>query len=414
MSKLYLSERGHVVPTLGEELTTFRRARKVLNLPSTAAAGALYILARAYPDSDHPLRLAVNNTEIDPVEPESAGRYQWYEVSVPAALLQPGPNTFELWTDATAMNAWSVGMEAGHQTPKSAISDDSGASWRHQQMGYLNAIRGEYVVRLRLAEGEDPTPPAIVWEDPSHPRLEHLRQILPAAARGEGPTLERVRALTSWLSSSWEHTSSARAAQYAPWDAETILAWGPAQSGHNGQRPIAMCVHYGAALVSCCQAVGIPARCAVFTGGINTISGHFTAEVYFEDWDKWVMVDPNLDVILWQDNAPLSVSEIQQAGPDLSDLIEWGPGTEFQRQFPHIQEWIRDVLLPGACFKHRSVWFRADLLSRPELSPPGHGSTSYCEAGLVWEERDLSQGFGMFPHFASPDYFDAPPAIAGT
>ena len=33
MSKLYYTESGHSMPNLAEELTTFRRARKVLTLP---------------------------------------------------------------------------------------------------------------------------------------------------------------------------------------------------------------------------------------------------------------------------------------------------------------------------------------------------------------------------------------------
>ena len=35
MSQLYLSESGRVVPTLCEELTTYRRTRKLLHLPPT-------------------------------------------------------------------------------------------------------------------------------------------------------------------------------------------------------------------------------------------------------------------------------------------------------------------------------------------------------------------------------------------
>ena len=46
MSKLYLSENGRVVPTLCEELTTYRRARKLLHLPPTSGPGVLHLLAR--------------------------------------------------------------------------------------------------------------------------------------------------------------------------------------------------------------------------------------------------------------------------------------------------------------------------------------------------------------------------------
>jgi hypothetical protein len=248
----------------------------------------------------------------------------------------------------------------------------------------------------------------VVPEDPACPRLETLRQAAPREARQRGPLLGRVRALSSWLASSWEHTSSARAAQYAPWDAATILAWGRSQCGHSGQRPITMCVHYAVAFVSFCQALGIPARCAVLVGTPNGFDGHFVTEVWFAEYGKWVMVDPNADAICWQDNEPLSIPQIQRLGDDLSGVLEYGPGAGFQRTFPHIVEFVRDNLEKGLCFRHRSVWHRADLVSRPELSPPGHGSVSYCESGLIWETRDRDD-FGMFPLFGESSYFDAPP-----
>lgn len=410
MSKIYLSEEGRVIPTLGEELTTYRRARKQLELPGTDAPGILYVLARSHGDVGPLLRLAVNGTEVAPIEPNATGVYGWHEIEVETSLLREGKNTFEFWTETSAMNAWALAVEGGHVQPGSSLSDDGGKSWRGERMGYLNVLRGEYVVRLRLAEGEDPVPAAVVPEDPACPRLESLRQAVPREARQQGTLLGRVRTLSSWLSSSWEHTSSARAAQYTPWDAETILAWGSARRGHSGQRPISMCVHYGAAFVSFCQALGIPARCAVLMGTPNGFDGHFVAEVWFAEYGKWVMVDPNADAICWKDGKPLSIPEIQQVGDGLGELIEWGPGSNFQRTFPHMVEFIRDNLEKGVCFRHRSVWHRADLISHPELSPPGHGSVSYCETGLVWEKRDLQRGFGMFRYFAEPAYFDAPPA----
>src|SRR6266542_4689888 len=119
MSKLYLSEKGHVVPTLCEELTFYRRARKLLHLPPTAGPGMLYLLARPSGESDLPLRLSVNGSEIPPVSPRPPAAYLWYRVPVEASLLEPGTNCFEFWTDATAMNAWSLALEAGHREPAS-------------------------------------------------------------------------------------------------------------------------------------------------------------------------------------------------------------------------------------------------------------------------------------------------------
>jgi hypothetical protein len=310
------------------------------------------------------------------------------------------------------MTAWSLAIEAGHPNPHSFVSDDGGKTWRNQRMAYLNVLSGEYVVRMRLEEGEDPPPPAMVWEDPDNPRLKRLRTIAPEAAYAPGKVLDRVRALTSWLSASWEYTNSGRAAQYAPWDAETILAWGKAKSGHDGQRPIVMCVHYAVCLVSFCQAVGIRARPAVLTGDIDGGAGHFVAEVWVPEFKKWVMADPNEDAIMFKNGVPLSVPEIRAEGSNIGPLIQWGSGAAFQQSFPAMKAWVKEVYLSGLCFKHRGIWPRADFLSRPELTPSCHGSTAYCESGIVWEKAALQSGFGMFPYFGSPEYFAAPPEQA--
>ena len=62
MSKLYYTESGHSMPNLAEELTTFRRARKVLTLPPTSSPASLYFIARAHEGSNLPLYVSVNGT----------------------------------------------------------------------------------------------------------------------------------------------------------------------------------------------------------------------------------------------------------------------------------------------------------------------------------------------------------------
>lgn len=411
MSRLYLSEQGNVVPTLCEELTKYRRARKVLNLPFTADRGTLFILARQNRAYDRPLHLSVNRTELPPIKPTSPGRYCWYAVHIEPSKLISGPNAFEFWTDEPSMTAWSLAIEAGHSFPGSFVSDDGGVNWRNEKMSYLNVLNGEYVVRMRLSGGDDPSPPAMVWDVLDNPRLSRLRDIAPRQTVDARTLLDRVKSLADWLSTSWEHTDSMRASQYAPWDAETILAWGKSKCGHNGQRPNVMCVHYAVAFVSFCRAFGIYARGVAVGEMPNGTNGHFVAEVWFPEFKKWAMVDVNLDAIMWKNRVPLSISEVREAGSDLGSLVEWGPGTRFQLSNLAIQSFIDKTYLTGLCFKHRGIWSRADFLSRPDLTPTGHGSTAYCETALVWDQQDINCGYGMFPYFGSYDYFEAPPPL---
>ena len=409
MSKLYATETGRVVRALGEELTTFRRARKLLDLPVTAEPAHLYVLARAHAPEPGPLHVAVNGQTFASVEAKTPGTWHWFDLEVPPGRLADGENTIELWTDATAMTSWALAMEPGHAEPASFTSDDAGKTWRNEQMGHLNASRGEYVIRVRLAGGDDPSPPVLVHENLSHPKVDALRAKLPKAARSDASLYDRVRAISAWIAGSFEHRSSDRASMYAPWDAETILAWGASDTGHAGQTTITMCVHYAVAFVSACQVSNISARCAVTTGALDSGVGHFVAEVWLPDLQKWIMVDPNLDYIVRQGDNLLSLPEIHALGPRIKECIDYGAGTDYQRTFPHINAFIESSIEKNICFKHRGVWPRADLLSNPRFSPPDHGSLNYCENDIVWEQRNFHEGFGMFRYFATDDYFSAAP-----
>jgi hypothetical protein len=163
--------------------------------------------------------------------------------------------------------------------------------------------------------------------------------------------------------------------------------------------------------VTCCLAAGIPARGAVFTGAINGPYGHYTAEVWIEEYGKWVMVDPTKDAIMFCEGAPMSVDDIRSLGygRDLLPFVEWGTGRDYQSDTAFLEAWADYYFRHGTFYKHRSLWQRNDFLSHPELTPPGHGTLAYCETSLVWEEKDLGEGQGMFPYFAGADYFDAPP-----
>lgn len=408
---LYASERGFALPDASEELTSDRRVRKTVDLPATALAGRLYLLARCYPDNRLPLVVTVNGRYLAPVRADDlAGRYAWYEVSIPRDVLRTGENVIECWCDTEAMNGWSLAIDYGSGATTSQVSTDAGTTWSSDHIGYLSIGRGEYIVRIRLAEGSDPPPPAMRHEDPGHVRLGRLRATLPAEAAGAMPVLQRLRTLATWTSTQWPYRNEQQATQYAPWDPATILAWGRTESGHDGRLPIVMCVHYTIVFVAACEALGLSARCVVFAEDLNSGIGHFVAEVWVPELDKWVLVDPNLDAVFLRGGMPLSAREVQAAPEGLSTLVSWGPGHDYQAQTSSMRDWIARYFLTGACFRHRAVWPRTDFMSHPECSPPFHGATAYSELDLVWEQRLADEAaFGMFRYFAPESWFDEPP-----
>ena len=256
----------------------------------------------------------------------------------------------------------------------------------------------------------------MVFNDPDDPRLESLRATMPAQALDRSlPKLERLRSISTWLASSWEHTPAAPdlGVINSPWDPETVLAWAPGQCGHNGLRPTANCIFYGVAFANAAQAIGVPARCAIFAGKPGKADGHFTAEYWSDEHQKWAMVDPNFDDFFIRDGVPLSVSELQKLGSDLEDVTARGPGAESQRLNQRVYRWFDSHERRARSLEFRTAWYRADQLTRPEFSPPAHGGGgAYTETGIVWEERDKDT-WPMFPLFGSPDYFDAPPIWEG-
>jgi hypothetical protein len=119
-----------------------------------------------------------------------------------------------------------------------------------------------------------------VYQAPS-PRLKHLREhykLDQVIAPGK-TELEQLMLLRYWVRNQW-HTAWGNhpAAWMPPWDALMIL--------QNRDQPdcLTMCTHYAAVYTQCCLALGWNARHCI-------LDHHCVAEVYMNDFDKWVMMD---------------------------------------------------------------------------------------------------------------------------
>lgn len=409
MSKLYFTESGRYWPTIGEEVTRVRRARKMLDLPATRHPAKLFILARPHTPKAQPLEIAVNGRGPIYVRP-ARPIWSWHDVELPASHLRQGANTIDLWADCSAMEGWSIAMQIGDSAGASAVSTDGGMQWSSGAMGYAAQFPGDYAIRIRLAERVDPSAPSMVWESDSQ-LLAAVLEGVPEEVTRLGPTLDRVRRICTWVAGQWEYYN--KSPLPAPWDPATILAWGRAKAGFGGIRPTVHCVHYAVAFALICAGAGIPARCSAFTGAIPSAvgpaCGHFVAEVWLEEFQKWVLVDPNLDGIPFDGSTPMSVDEVRDSHRALDDLMRWGPAHIARLQNRSLNRWFNRVYVAGQWMQYRAIWPRTDFLSRPDLCSAAHGQLPYSETDLVWEEGARDRGFDMFPLFAARDYFDAPP-----
>lgn len=406
MSRLVANESGRIVASLGEEVNGRRHARSTLAVGDEDAT--VYVLARSHRPDGPPLQVQVGGDCAGSIPATGDPVLTWRELPLPRGI-GSGANSVTLSSSGSAMDGWTLGVDHTAGAGDS-LSIDGGDTWSSDRIGHLHLAPGRYVVRARVGAGEDPSPPAHVWEQPGYPAVEDFVGQLPAAALGSGDPWTTAQTLSTWVCRSWRYRNTSQAIQYTPWDPATILSWGARERGHAGHVPVVMCVHYAVVLAAACQALGIPARCAVLTGSVNGFDGHFVTEVWIERWGRWVMIDPTFDVTVVTDDGPADLNTIRGLGAGLRHKVKAGPGVEDRLCDPAQRLWFEENLLRGVCFRNRALWPRSDFLSRPDLGPPGHGSASYSELDLVWEERSRD-GFGMFRSFAGVEWFAAPPPV---
>jgi hypothetical protein len=151
------------------------------------------------------------------------------------------------------------------------------------------------------------------------------------AGQGSGD-LERLLRLTSRVRELAEHTeqhSSKQMSYGAPGDAFSILA-----GVRNGQT--LQCHAYTLLLIQCLAALGYTARQS--SCGYFTPREHVVVEVWSSEYSKWLMLDPDYDLLYVRGGLPLSVYEVQQVA------------LELERGF---REWVFDNSLHISCRSER-------------------------------------------------------------
>lgn len=128
---------------------------------------------------------------------------------------------------------------------------------------------------------------------------------------------EKVTTIQSWVQSRWQHDGNNAPAHN---DARFIL-----QEAEKGKR--FRCVEYSIVAGQCLSALGLTVRnLGLMTKDISNVKsggGHAVNEVYLKDLKKWVLIDPQYDVITSYQGVPLNTVELQEriAGKKDFDII---------------------------------------------------------------------------------------------
>lgn len=417
MGRTFATETGRMMLHANEEISRWRAAKKILRLPRAAgkSRGRIWLCVCEYPRNDKPLEISVNGRRAGKITASTngqAGAWAWRSVDVRRGVLRAGANEIIVRCDSPATNAWMLGIENGcNARPASALSTDRQRTWRSNHMGICGVLAGEYLIRARL-EGPQLTEarlPPLVYEQPNHPRVRELRDLVPQRIRAMRDRWDQVLALRNWVARAWTYEAFGR--QYAPWDPGTVLAWKKNNWGHGQKQPIAMCVHYGMVFCSLAAALGHVCRGVAVTESINGPNGHFMAEIWDRQRHKWIAHDPNFDLHYEDENGPMSLVQLAdrfRAGRSAASDIRQGGG--FTSQCPRLKGLLQSKLATGQAFAKTAVWRRNDVISDTTAAPPNHGSVIYCETDLVWYSLDKNGPVAeMFPYRASANYFDAPP-----
>jgi hypothetical protein len=147
---------------------------------------------------------------------------------------------------------------------------------------------------------------------PRQDRAEYLAQFrgmyaLDSVVQGARSDRDKVRLLSRWVRSKWEHNGS-----NLPKHPDPISILAEAKTGQRFR-----CVEYAEVLAAALSAVGVPARVL----GLQTAdsetrksgAGHVVAEAYLGELGKWAMVDGQWDVMPVLGDTPLNAVELQDA-----------------------------------------------------------------------------------------------------
>lgn len=139
--------------------------------------------------------------------------------------------------------------------------------------------------------------------------LRTLRQNykLDSLAHTQSDEFDRIKALLEWSSSQWQHNGS-----NTPSNPDPLTILKEAETGNQFR-----CVEYGILAAAALNSIGIPARVLGLktrdVAKVKSGAGHVVAEVYSTQFNKWIFIDPQFNILPTKNGIPLNAVEFQEA-----------------------------------------------------------------------------------------------------
>lgn len=178
-------------------------------------------------------------------------------------------------------------------------------------------MREEYQKKLRIIDGGpwclNKAPFETAYENPFHPLSIKLREKyrLDSVVAGAKTEFEKFLMLKEWVKRRMrQHGWSFNCMKEKPVNALEVLE-------HVEKGVLFHCLYHAKVFIQCCEALGYPARLVgarmtnnEFPAEHRNNVGHEIAEVWSNEYRKWVMMDCDTNSYYEKDGIPLSIAEI--------------------------------------------------------------------------------------------------------
>lgn len=298
---------------------------------------------------------------------------EWRSGSTPSYQ----PSTWSPWAPASGPLRPAADHRFGQWRARLATAEPLATPWL-QEVAVEATVEVEEAVPLSVtAWHNDPlvrSAHPFAHQLADEPRLALLRDRwrLDHVVEGAKTEFEKILRLRRWTRQQWENGWDRGPLQFVPpWDAMVVLELA------SRQLTLGMCTHYASTFVQCCLAIGLVARVALITA-------HCVAEVWSNEFGKWVMMDPGCDV----DDGRKGTRHFERHGVPMSclDLHRAHVNRDYEGVVEvNDPEKFGDTLEQNiALYRQFCIPLRNNFLTSLVPEEPEHGAVAYTYDGHLW------------------------------